>query len=287
MLSFWVSRTITPFCSAMFLHRYDVVNLLFLMSCETADSAVKQDVLTVIGFTRFPLIFRLNPALGHSWMVGCCLYLRVTLQDVAWLPWADPELSTTARKCVSYAAVPGSRALQHPSCWRCLRNTPPHRAASPAPAHQLPAQVFLDLISEWTCRRAYLDRRWRRRSWCCQKQRLCSKDIPPVSTWYQPCFFEYEWDGKRKIIKASSYLISGRPQISGFNTLLHLKVLENFSRFLPKGDLSSIFLCYCEVLSLFKSTLVGNCVGYRKLSAILNQKSCTLQINPKLPWLIG
>lgn len=80
-----------------------------------------------------------------------------------------------------------------------------------------------------------------------------------------------------------SYLTSGRPQISGFNTLLSLKVRENSSTFLPKGDLSSIFLCFCEVLSLFISTLVGNCVGYHKTGPILNPKSCTLQINPKLP----
>lgn len=86
--------------------------------------------------------------------------------------------------------------------------------------------------------------------------------------------------GNNKVV---SYLISGRPQISGFNTLLSLKVWENSSRFLPKGDLSSIFLCFCEVLSLFISTLVGNCVGYHKTGPILNPKSCTLQINPKPP----
>lgn len=59
----------------MFFHRYNVLNLLLvLMFCETAVSAAKQDVLMVIGFIRFPLIIRLNPALGHSWMVGCWSY---------------------------------------------------------------------------------------------------------------------------------------------------------------------------------------------------------------------
>lgn len=64
----------------------------------------------------------------------------------------------------------------------------------------------------------------------------------------------------RRIRKVFSYLISGKPQISGSNILLPQNAVEFFSRFLPKGYVSSTFLCYCEVFLLFKSTSVGNCV---------------------------
>ena len=64
---------------------------------------------------------------------------------------------------------------------------------------------------------------------------------------------------KRKITMFWS-LISGRPQINKPDNLLLLKLVKKFSRFLPKEELSSIFLCYYEALFLFKSTLVGNCV---------------------------
>lgn len=38
---------------------------------------------TVIGFTRSSLIFQLNSTLGHSWMGGGCLCLRVPFPDRA------------------------------------------------------------------------------------------------------------------------------------------------------------------------------------------------------------
>jgi len=73
-------------------------------------------------------------------------------------------------------------------------------------------------------------------------------------------FFESLVKMDKRKITIFSYLISGRPQINKPDNLLLLKLVKKFSRFLPKEDLSSIFLCYYEALSLFKSTLVGNCV---------------------------
>lgn len=64
-------------------------------------------------------------------------------------------------------------------------------------------------------------------------------------------------DGKKSMIEYSNLILGGL-HLCGENVLSHLNIVNIFSRFLPKEDFISIFLCYCKVLSLFKNTLVRN-----------------------------
>lgn len=135
------------------------------------------------------------------------------------------------------------------------------KAYSFTKAHQLPAQVFPELSSLNGRGRTCINRGWRRISWCCKEQSLCSKEhMLNFLTGVNLSFLSISKMIIKRISKVFSYLISGKPQISGSKTLLPQNAVEFFSRFLPKGHISSTFLCYCEVFLLFKSTSVGNCV---------------------------